>query len=288
LFAKNCLGAGKLQTEYNNLPTLGKQAARLVVELYERGKALFSLKEVEDIAGISPKQASTFAASLVERGVITRLKGGLFQLVPFEMGRDRQYAGNPYLIARELAKGSDYYISHGSAMSLHQMATQPNFVLYTTTHRILRGCNILGTEFRFVRYKPEHMFGITETWVDKQEKVKVSDIEKTVIDGLKQPEYCGGLPEVAKGLWMKKDELQPSTLVSYALQLGVGAIIRRLGFLLELYKIGTPQEIEALQKQLSATYMRLDPTLPAEGKHLSRWKLQLNILPEELEAAIRT
>jgi predicted transcriptional regulator of viral defense system len=95
-----------MQTEYNNLPTLGKQAARLVVELYEQGRPLFSLSEVQEIAGLSPKQASTFAASLVARGVITRLKGGLFQLVPFEMGRERQYAGNPYLVARELAGGA--------------------------------------------------------------------------------------------------------------------------------------------------------------------------------------
>jgi predicted transcriptional regulator of viral defense system len=168
------------------------------------------------------------------------------------------------------------------------MVTQPNLVIYTTTSRPLRSRTIWGTEFRFVRCKPEHMFGITQLWVNKQETVAVSDVEKTILDGLKQPEYCGGLPEVAKGLWIKKAELQPSKLVSYALQLGIGAVVRRLGFLMDLYQIGSSQDLEELQKQLSATYMRLDPSIPAEGKHLSRWKLQLNIPPEELEAVIGT
>ncbi len=31
------------------------------------------------------------------------LKPGLFILVPFELGREREYLGNPYVIARELA-----------------------------------------------------------------------------------------------------------------------------------------------------------------------------------------
>ena len=35
---------------------------------------------------------------------------------------------------------------------------------------------------------------------------------------------------------------------------------------------------------LTATYQRLDPLLPAEGTFLSRWRLQLNVTPEELDA----
>ena len=34
---------------------------------------------------------------------------------------------------------------------------------------------------------------------------------------------------------------------------------------------------------LTATYQRLDPLLPAEGAFLSRWRLQLNVTPEELD-----
>jgi len=116
----------------------------------------------------------------------------------------------------------------------------------------------------------------------------VSDLEKTVIDGLRQPEYCGGLSEVAKGLWMRRQDMNPVRLIGYAKKTGVGAVVRRLGFLMELYKIGADQDWKALQNTLTETYMRLDPRLPAEGKFLRRWRLQLNVSPEELLAVVRT
>ena len=42
--------------------------------------------------------------------------------------------------------------------------------------------------------------------------------------------------------------------------------------------------MEPLRAKLTATYQRLDPLLSAEGPFLSRWRLQLNVTPEELDA----
>src|SRR5262249_366725 len=152
-----------------------------------------------------------------------------------ELGRATEFAGNPYIVARELTAGADYYISHASAMELNQMVTQPQFVIYTSTTKRLRNRTLHGTEFRFVLTSPDDIFGVTTHWVSKQDSVKVSDIERTVIDGLRLPAYCGGITEVAKGLWMRRADVKPSRLVDYALRLRVGAVIRRLGYLLEFY-----------------------------------------------------
>lgn len=268
----------------NHLKTLGPQAARLITELHEKRRMIFSVRDVKEIAGLAPKSARNFAATLVQRGIATRLKGGLFILVPFELGREREYVGNPYLVARALAAGRPYFLSHASAMDLHGMVTQPQLVVYVTTPRAVRGRTILGTEFRFVRCKPEQLFGTADHWVDKTEKVVVSDIERTVIDGLKQPEYCGGFSEVAKGFWMRRRDVDIGRLVDHALRLDVGAVIRRLGFLLEVSGIDAPPDLERLRARLTATYHLLDPTLPAEGKRLARWRIRVNVTPEELEA----
>ena len=189
------------------LKTLGPQAARLIAELHERGKTLFCHADVEEITSLPAKSARNFVASLVHRGVVTRLKPGLFILVPYELGYERDYLGSPYVVARELVGSADYYVSHASAMDLHQMVTQPQLVVYTTTTRAIRPRVVLGTEFRFVRSKPEHLFGGTEHWVTRTERVQVSDLERTIIDGLKQSEYCGGFTEVAKGFWMRRDDI---------------------------------------------------------------------------------
>lgn len=267
----------------HHLKTLGPQAAKLITTLYEKRRTIFSIRDVKEITGLAPKSARNFAATLVQRGIATRLKAGLFILVPFELGREREYLGNPYLIARELAAGRPYFLSHASAMDVHGMVTQPQLVVYVTTLRAVRPRTILGTEFRFVRCKPEQLFGTVEHWVDKTEKVVVSDLERTVIDGLKQPEYCGGFSEVAKGFWMRRRDVDVGRLVNHALRLDVGAVIRRLGFLLEVCGIDAPADLERLRARLTATYHLLDPTLPAEGRRLARWRIRANVTPEEIE-----
>jgi len=272
-----------MNSNYNPQKTLGPQAANLLAELHELGRVIFSLHDVERITGLKPKSARNFVAQLVNRGVATRLKPGLFILVPFELGHEREYSGNPYVVAREIAGGEKYFISHASAMDLHGMVTQPQLVVYTSTTKLTRPRTILGTEFRFVQTKLQHFFGLTDHWVDKTEKVRLSDLERTVIDGLKHPEYCGGFSEVARGFWMRRENFQPKRLVDYALKLGVGAVIRRLGFLLETCEVQAPGEIERLRNNITATYHVLDPVLPPGGKFSSRWRLRLNVSPEEIK-----
>ncbi len=270
-----------------SLKTLGPQAASLVMTLHERNRTLFTLEDVVAINGLSAVSARSFVRKLVNRGVASRLKPGLFVLVPFELGRERGYMENPLLVARTLAGGTDYYLSHGTAMEIHQMVTQPRLVVYVTTPGPIRPRTIGGTEFRFVRCQRRRLFGTTEHWVTKQETVKVSDIERTVIDGLRHPEHCGGLTEVAKGLWIQREKVEVPKLVQYALRLDVGAVIRRLGFLLELYELGNVGTIERLQHRLTSTYASLDPALPSGGSYLRRWRLRLNVDPDELRTVAR-
>jgi len=271
----------------NKLKTLGPQAAHLVTTLYEQNSPVFRLKEVQKILRLGEASSRNFVRNLVNRGVVTRLKPGLFILVPFELGKESEYIGNPFIVAREIMSRMDYYLSYATAMEIHGMVTQPQLVICITTLKSRRPINVLGIEFRFIHSQRKFFFGLSEHWVTKQEKVKVSDLERTIIDGLKQPEYCGGLTEVAKGLWMRHQDVNIARLIKYAVKTAVGAVIRRLGFLFELYGIGNVEDWELLRSYLSETYVRLDPLLPSEGKFLRKWRLQLNVSPEELLSVVR-
>jgi predicted transcriptional regulator of viral defense system len=268
--------------------TLGPQAAKLVTMLHERGRSVFHLEDVLEITGLPDASARSFVRKLVNRGVATRLKPGLYVLVPFELGRERQYFGNPFVVAREIMSGEDYYLSHASAMEIHGMLTQPQLVVMVSTPKSRRSLTTLGVEFRFIHCQRRHLFGLTESWVTKQEKVRVSDLERTIIDGLRLPGNCGGLTEVAKGLWMRRQDVNVDCLMRYARRIGIGAVVRRLGFLLETYGMAAEPKLGRLRNALTATYVRLDPVLPAEGKRLRRWRLQLNVDPGELRAVVRT
>lgn len=271
-----------------SIKTLGSQAAKFVTTLHERNQTLFGVADVKTITGLTDTSARSFVRTLVERGLVTRLKPGLFILVPFEMGKDKEFAGDPYLVASVVAGGKSYYLSHGTAMEIHQMVTQPQLVVYVSTSERLQSRLIMGTEFRFITCKKKSFFGIIDYWATKQKTVKVSDIERTVIDGLRQPKYCGGLTEVAKGLWMQRESVSPERLMRYSIRLNVGAVMRRLGFLLELYEMGTDKIIGALRERLTNSYVLLDPVLPGQGKYLHRWRLRLNVEPDELRSLVRT
>ena len=274
--------------ESNKLKTIGPQAAHLITTLHEQNKPIFRLKEVQKILRVDEVSSRSFVRKLVNRGVVTRLKPGLFILVPFELGKKADYIGNPFVVAREIMSGKDYFLSHATAMEIHGGITQPQLIVYVTTLKSRRSITTMGIEFRFIHNQKKYFFGIDDHWATKQEKVKVSDLERTIIDGLKQPEYCGGLTEVAKGLWMRHQDINVNRLISYAIKINVGAVIRRLGFLLELYKIGTSEDWEVLSSHLTETYVRLDSFLPSEGKFLRKWRLQLNVSPEELISVVST
>jgi predicted transcriptional regulator of viral defense system len=57
---------------------------------------------------------------------------------------------------------------------------------------------------------------------------------------------------------------------------------------MEIYGIGAPEELARLRENLTSTYNLLDPVLPPEGKFLARWRLRLNVSPEEIQAVVRT
>jgi len=268
--------------------TIGPQAAQLITSLHEDNQTVFRMEDVRRILGLGEPTARSFVRKLVNRGVAARLKPGLFILVPFELGREREYMGNPLIVARELAGGKDYFLSHGTAMEIHGMVTQPQLVVHVTTPAQRRPLRIMGTEFRFIDANRDGFFGLKDHWITKQEKIRVSDPERTVIDGLRLPEYCGGLTELAKGIWIRKPDLKADRLVDYAQRMDVGAVTRRLGYLMELYDIGTSEDRDRLRSRLTDTYSNLDPLLPAEGRYLRKWRLRLNVSPDELLSTVRT
>ncbi len=275
----------KLSEKYHNpSKTLGPRAAQLITELNELRRSTFTLADVGSITGLSDSSARNLVHKAQQRGLVTRLKPGLYNLVPFELGRATEHVDSPYLIARELARPAPYFLSHGTALELHRMVTQPNFTVYVSCTRRVRPQVVGGYNFRFVHTTAEQEFGTIKHWVDKERFVMISDMERTIIDGLRHPAFAGGITEVAKGLWMKRTELKADRLIAYATRLGIGAVVRRLGYLMEHYGLADTAALAPLHGMLTATYQRLDPLLPAEGAFFSRWRLQLNVAPDELDA----
>jgi hypothetical protein len=97
------------------------RTASLLTALYDRAQTTFTLAEAAEITGLRPALASSLLHKAGKRGLVSRLKRGLFILVPPELGSATEYSGNPYLVAHQLAGEAPNFISHASAMEIHRM-----------------------------------------------------------------------------------------------------------------------------------------------------------------------
>ena len=66
--------------------TLGPRAAQLFTELNELRRSTFTLADVRSITGLSAAAARNLVHKAQQRGLVTRLKPVLYNLVPFELG----------------------------------------------------------------------------------------------------------------------------------------------------------------------------------------------------------
>ena len=106
-------------------------------------------------------------------------------------------------------------------------------------------------------------------------KAQITNIEKTLLDGLTSPEYCGDFNEVLHGFKMGKDRIRIQVIVEYALKLEK-AVAKRLGFILEGMGI-EDKYLDALLKLPMKSYCKFDPSGPVKGQYNSKWKIRENL-----------
>ncbi|PVB61107.1 transcriptional regulator [Labrenzia sp. 011] len=266
-----------------SMKTLGSQTAKLVQGLHDKGRSTFTLDDAVEIVGGPRNIVSNLLAKAQKRGVVTRLKRGLYVLVPYELGSATVYGGNPLTVASRLLEGRPHYLSHGTAMAVHGMTRQPQ-ILVTASCVNSPASNMQagGTELRVVSIREGEVFGTKNHWTEDGQKVVVSDIERTIVDCLRRTDLCGGYVEIDAGTWMVRTKVNADRLVDYAVRLGIGAVIGRVGFLMDSCELGSEDHRSRLREKLTKTYHLLDPLMPPDGKYMSEWHLRLNVSREEI------
>lgn len=268
-----------------NIKTLGPRTASLFTGLHDRGQTVFDTKTAATIMDVPRERAAVLLHDAAKRGLVTPIRRGLYNLVPFELGSETFHLANRYQLVHESMAGARYYLSHGSAMDIHQLATQPSFDVYVTSLTRRHEMNLGGTNVHYVYSSTDRFFGMQKIDLGGQ-WVQVSDVERTLIDGLTLPAYCGGMVEVAKAFVMARNQLDIPRLLDYGRRMKKWAIMRRLGFMLELFELATRQQLDEMRAALPTGYIKLDPDLPSEGSSSGRWGLKLNVSAEELINAV--
>lgn len=257
---------------------LSFQATSLLDKLLEYKQSCFSIDQAYQLLANSNTDAvKRLLSDMTKRGLLMRIKEGLYYVVPFEQAPET-FMPDWHLLSQYLVGDAEYYIGYFSALQIHSLTTQPHLKEQIVVNKQIKPSTLLVKDipFQFIYHNSAHFFGHKKTWIDSFNKVQCSDLEKTFIDSLFKPQYAGGITEIAKAIHKSKDKIDYPKLLDYAKRFNSQAVIKRLGFLLELLEIESPM-IGKLQELRSNSFVTLEPSYPKEGKTIFRWAIQQNI-----------
>lgn len=255
-------------------------AINLLSRLSEQGKNVFSIEDARDVLHINKRHLDNLLQSLVEKKWLERIEKGKYLIIPLEAGPGRKWSEEAFVVASHLV--DPYAVSFWSALNYWQFTEQISTTVFIETTKRKTDKMILGVPFKFVFLQKRKLFGLTDIWFDNK-KVKITDKEKTIIDCLDHPKYCGGIIEAAKGLANGIETgIELKTLTDYAKRLNNSAVLKRLGYLSEILDLPVKDYNKKWSKQMGSGYSLLDPTGEKTGRYNSKWNLRLNVSEEAL------
>lgn len=258
----------------------------LVRRLASEGDRIFTSARARELApavGLSEGYLRQALHHLAKSGWVIRLRKGLYALSSTVPGVTPVHE---FEIAMALVDPAA--ISHWSALHHHgltEQAPRKVFVLTTTQASVPRrrgarakhasdGFTVAGTSYQFVQVKPERFFGTDKVWIGEA-RVTITDPERTLLDGLAMPQYCGDFAEVLHAFKVRGTDLDLQRIIEYALKLDA-ATAKRLGWVLEQRGVDL-SKFERLAALPIKGYRKLDPTGPRKGPTNARWMIQENL-----------
>jgi len=264
------------QYSHSSLSGLGKTSRAQLAAVLREAKGAVTPGVAAEALGLTRQEAARRLARWAVQGWLQRVRRGIYVAVPLESERVDAIPEDAWIIAD--AAFSPCFISGWSAAE-HWGLTEQVFrtVLVSTTRRPrLRETTMGGISFRLRTVGERQLFGLKGVWRGRT-RVQVSDPSRTMVDLLHRPWLGGGLRssvEMLESYLASQEYRDVGRLLTYAQSLGVGAVFKRLGYLLERL---APEEHEAIAVcagSLTQGNARLDPALPAK-RLVTAWRLWL-------------
>lgn len=210
--------------------TLGPAEARVVLSFREQGR---DVVETDDIIKLleSEKTGRKVIRNLVRKGWLTRLVGGRYLFQPPERGAESIGENNPLAVASAVLDES--YVGWWSAASYHGFTTQKPATVFVAVRKQMAPRIIEGAEIRFVLVEARKFFGFNSYNVYGR-SVRISDLEKTLLDCIDRPDLAGGPTELTRIVHAAMAEVDQEKLVAAAMKVNSKSLLQRLGFLSDL------------------------------------------------------
>jgi len=230
----------------------------------------------------STHTANNILAHHLAAGRLVRVRRGLFAAVPRGV-EPKAAAVDPYLVATKLS--DDAVVAYHAALQFHGKAySVSNRFTYLTRHRA-RAFHYRQAEFVPVQFAASLRELADAGGGIREERhaggvVRVTTLERTLVDVFDAPEHGGGWEEIWRSL-ESVEFFDLEAVVVYALKLGSALTVARVGFFLEQHReplMVEEHHLEALRAHAPGQPRYLDRRRE-RGKLVSRWNL---VVPEHV------
>jgi predicted transcriptional regulator of viral defense system len=232
--------------------------------------------------GRSEHTSNALLAQHVAAGRLLRLRRGLYASIP--PGVDpRRHNPDPYLVATKLRP--DAVVAYHAALAFHGRAYSVwNRHAYLTAERV-RPFRFHGQEYQAVQAPAtvrgrHHLGGGVDLRPHAGGEVRVTTLERTLVDVLDRPDLGGGWEEIWRSLEMI-EFVDVTELVRYARLLDSAVTAARVGFFLEQHRDAWMVDAHHLVQleKLAPTQPRYMSAARDTGRLVPRWNL---IVPLEV------
>ncbi|MCL2074295.1 MAG: hypothetical protein FWH18_10255 [Marinilabiliaceae bacterium] len=237
--------------------------------LEEEEISIFEIKNLKNSLDLDNRTINEIVENIVVKGFLSRIERGKYCRTNF---RDENVIGT--FLARESA------VAYWSALNLHGLTEQfPNKIFIQTT-QLKKEVEFAGITYQFIKVQPNKSVGIVFNGYGNY-KYSITDIEKTIIDCFDLPQYCGGFAELIRAFYNAK--LKAPKLIDYCSAVNNIAVIKRLGFLAELFeKKNLSSFVKFAKSKVNRSYNLFDTFGENTGETNNNWYLRMNLSKENI------
>lgn len=244
---------------------------------------IFSIEEFVQAIGNPMPTCRAMLNQHVKSGNIVRIKQGLYASIP-KGANPEHYPIDPYGVISHLAK--DALIAYHSALQFHGISYSMHFQHTYQSIKKIRDFQFRQDRFKVVKY-PKVLLSSSNCFINSVEidhhgfKIRITSIERTLVDVLDRLNLSGGLEEIWRSL-ANLQQVNIDKIVNYALLLDNTTTIAKVGFYLRTRQKDWHIEekyFSILKEHMPLSVHYMDRKNRLQGKLIKEWRL---MVPKEL------
>lgn len=234
---------------------------------------VFSFNKVEQIVGTADA-AKRLLDRYVKKGLLKKIKRNLYYCVNLE---NKNSTANRFTVGSNINRTA--YLSHHSALEYHGLAHQTFYEVYVASDKVFRNFEFEDITYKYVRNPFDNGVIVPES----NAKIRVTNVERTFIDCIKNIDLAGGTEELFQCLDSAMT-LNNDRLLEYLNLYDIQFLYQKAGYIFERYKtdFGIKDElIDACQQKVGEGIRYFDEDArEGNGVLIKKWKL---IIPKGID-----